>query len=156
MKFLCLGSKSIQIFDFVVNPDWGCSKCIQIALFAFWNNSDFQCLFLIGCLISCIFYNRCSICTLKVVGVAPYIGLEHKLRRIVSSTSVQDLNRAAPATFRTQIEQVQMHFEQPQIRFRTKWKFECLLCLTLRNLNACYKLKKNLIFLKILGVSCTN
>jgi GTP1/Obg family GTP-binding protein len=35
-----------------------------------------------------------------------YISLEHKLRRIVSSTSVQDLKRAAPATFRTQIEQI--------------------------------------------------
>jgi hypothetical protein len=41
---------------------------------------------------------------------------------IVSSSCVQDLNRAAPATFRTQIEQIQTHFEQPQIRFRTKWK----------------------------------
>jgi hypothetical protein len=36
----------------------------------------------------------------------PYIGFEHKLRIIVSSTSVQDLNRAAPATFRAQIEQI--------------------------------------------------
>jgi hypothetical protein len=35
-----------------------------------------------------------------------YIGFEHKLRIIVSSTSVQDLNRAAPATFRTQKEQI--------------------------------------------------
>jgi hypothetical protein len=46
---------------------------------------------------------------------------EHKLRRIVS-TSVQDQNRAAPATFRTQIEQIRTHFEQPQKRFETKWK----------------------------------
>ncbi len=51
-----------------------------------------------------------------------YIGFEHKLRIIVSSISVQNLNRAAPATFRTQIEQIRTHFEQPQIRFRTKWK----------------------------------
>jgi hypothetical protein len=42
-----------------------------------------------------------------------YIGPEHKLRRIFSSTSVQDLNSAAPATFRTQIEQIRTHFEQP-------------------------------------------
>jgi hypothetical protein len=41
---------------------------------------------------------------------------------IISSTSVQDLNRAAPATFRVQIEQIGTHFEQPKIRFRTKWK----------------------------------
>jgi hypothetical protein len=52
-----------------------------------------------------------------------YIGPEHKLRRIVSSTSVQDLNRAAPATFRTQIEQILTHFEQPQKGLKTKWKF---------------------------------
>jgi hypothetical protein len=51
-----------------------------------------------------------------------YIGFEHKLRIIVSSTSVQDLNRAAPATFRMLKEQILTHFEQPPIRFRTKWK----------------------------------
>jgi hypothetical protein len=51
-----------------------------------------------------------------------YIGFEHRLRIIVSSASVQDPNRAAPASFRTQIEQIQTHFEQPQIRFRTYWK----------------------------------
>jgi hypothetical protein len=51
-----------------------------------------------------------------------YIGFEHKLRIKVSSASVQDLNGAASATFRTQIEQIRTHFEQPQIRFRTKWK----------------------------------
>jgi hypothetical protein len=67
-----------------------------------------------------------------------YIGPEHKLWRIVSSTSVQDLNRAAPVTFRTQIEQIRTHFEQPQKRYKTKWrkfeifepqlkKFKCLL-----------------------------
>jgi hypothetical protein len=50
------------------------------------------------------------------------MGPEHKLRRIVSSTSVQDLNRADPATFRTKIEQIQTHLEQPQKRFKTKWK----------------------------------
>ncbi len=50
-------------------------------------------------------------------------GPKHKLRRIVSSTSVQDLNRAAPATFRTQIEQTGTHFEQPEKRLKTKWKF---------------------------------
>ncbi len=51
-----------------------------------------------------------------------YIGSEHKMRRVVSSTSVQDLNRAAPATFRTQIEQIRTHFEQSKKRFETKWK----------------------------------
>ncbi len=110
LKFL--RSKIVQIFPFVLNLNWGCSKWVQIALFVSWNNSDFQCLFLIGCLISRIFYNHCSICVLKVAGVAlQYIGFEHKLRIKVSSTSVQDLNRAAPATFRTQIEQIRTHFE---------------------------------------------
>jgi hypothetical protein len=45
LKFLCLGSKRVQIFHFVLNLNWGCSKWVQIALFASWNNSDFQCLF---------------------------------------------------------------------------------------------------------------
>ncbi len=69
-NFLRWGSKRVQIFHFVLNLIWGCSKWVQIALYASWNNSDFQCLFLIGCLISCIFYNRCSICVLNVAGVA--------------------------------------------------------------------------------------
>jgi hypothetical protein len=51
-----------------------------------------------------------------------YIGPEHKLRRIVSSATDQDLNRAAPATFRTKIEQIRTHFEEPQKSFKTKWK----------------------------------
>jgi hypothetical protein len=46
LKFLCLGSKSVQIFNFVLNLTWGCSKCVQIVLFASWNNSDFQFLWL--------------------------------------------------------------------------------------------------------------
>jgi hypothetical protein len=33
-----------------------------------------------------------------------YLGSEHRLRRIVSSTFVQDLNRGAPETFRKAIE----------------------------------------------------
>ncbi len=51
-----------------------------------------------------------------------YISFDYKLRILVPSTSVQNLNRAAPATFRMQIGQIRAHFEQPQIRFRTKWK----------------------------------
>ncbi len=121
LKFLCLGSKSVHIFDFVLNLNWGCSKCVQIALFVSWNHSVFLCLFLIGCLISRIIYNYCSICVLKLLELL-YKGFEHKLRIILSPISVQDLNRAATAKFRTQIEQIQTHFEQPQIRFRAKWK----------------------------------
>ncbi len=65
-----------------------------------------------------------------------YIGFEQKLR-IVFSTSVQDLNRAAPATFRTQIEQIWTHFEQPQKRFEKNGKFEPFLSLSFRNLSSC-------------------
>jgi hypothetical protein len=65
------------------------------------------------------FFYHCSICALNLLELL-YIGPEHKLRRIVSSTSVQDLNRAPPATFRTQIEQIRTHFEQPQKRLKTK------------------------------------
>ncbi len=116
------------------------SNCSTVL--ASWNNSGFQCLFLIGCLISCIFDNHCSICVLKVAGVALYRFWRKKLRIKVSSTSVQDLNRAAPATFRTQIEQIWTHFEQLQIRFRTKCKIWPL-SLSLRHLNVCFKLKKD-------------
>jgi hypothetical protein len=50
------------------------------------------------------------------------LGPEHRLRRIVCSTFVQDLNREAPATFRTQVEQILTPLEQPQIRLKTKWE----------------------------------
>jgi hypothetical protein len=120
-NFLSCGSKSVQIFHFVLNLIWGFSKWVQIAIFASWNNSDFQCLFLIGCLIFARFLQYCFIASWKLLELL-YIGSEHKLRILVSSTSVQDLNRAAFATFRMQIEQIWIHFEQLQIRFRTKWK----------------------------------
>ncbi len=130
--------KKCSNFLFVSNFIWGCSKCVQIALFVSWNNFDSQCLFLIGYWISRIFFYHCSICVLKVAGVALLcIGPEHKWMRIVSSTSVQDLNRAAPAKFRTQIEQIRTHFEQPQKRLETKWKVELFLSLSLRNLSSC-------------------
>ncbi len=99
---------------FFLNRNWGCSKCVQIALFVYWNNSDFLCLFLAGCLISRIFYNHCFICVLKVAEVALYRFWTY-LRIMLSTISVQDLKRAAPAKFRTQIEQFRTHFEQPQI-----------------------------------------
>ncbi len=114
LKFLCLGSKRVKIFYFVLKLNWGCSKWVQIALFGSWNNfwlsvpfSDwlFDFLHFLWSLLYLL-----------------YIGFEHKLRIIVSSTSVQDINRAASATFRTQIEQIRTHFEQPQIRFRAEWK----------------------------------
>jgi hypothetical protein len=72
-----------------------------------------------------------------------FIGFEHKLRIIVSSTSVQDLNRAAPAKFRTQIEQIQMHFEHLKLGSEQTGKFECFFSPSLRNLNACDKLKED-------------
>ncbi len=31
LKFLCLGSKSLQNFNFVSNLNWSCSKCIKIS-----------------------------------------------------------------------------------------------------------------------------
>jgi hypothetical protein len=125
LKFLCLGSKRVQIFHFVLNLIWGWFKCVQIALFVSWNNSDFQCLILIGCLIYAFSTIIALFVSWKLLELL-FIGFEHKLRIKVSSTSVQDLNRAAHATFRTQIEQIRTHFEQPQIRFRTKWKIGTL------------------------------
>jgi hypothetical protein len=103
-----------------------------------WTNFDSQCLFLIGYWISCIFFYHWSICVLKVAGVALYtVGPEHKLRRIVSSTSVQDLNRAAPATFRTQIEHVWTILSSLKKGSKQNGKFELFLSLSLRNLSSC-------------------
>jgi hypothetical protein len=72
----------------------------------------FSAFFLIGCLIFAHFLQYCIalFASGKLLELL-YIGFEHKLRIIVSSTSVQDLNRAAPATFRTQIEQIRTHFK---------------------------------------------
>ncbi len=131
-NFLSWGSKRVQIFHFVLNLFWGCYKWVQIALFASWNNSDVQCLFLIGCLFFADFLQYCSICVLKVAGVALYWFWTQ-----IEDNSLLNLC-SGPATFRTQIGQIRTHFEQPQIRFRTKWKiwtlfepkhknFKCLL-----------------------------
>ncbi len=141
LRFLCLGSKSVQIFYFVLNLNWSCSKCVQIALFASWNLT-FNTFFWLAVWFHAFSTIVALLASWKLLELL-YIGFAHKLRIIVSSTSVQDPNRAASATFRTQIEQIQTHFEQPQIRFRKKWKFKRFLSLSLRNLNAYNKLKKN-------------
>ncbi len=76
LKFLCLGSKSIQIFHFVLNLIWGCSIAFEFALFASWMLQDLV-----------------------------YLGPEQRLRRLLSSICVQNLYRATQATFRAQKEQ---------------------------------------------------
>jgi hypothetical protein len=65
------------------------------------------------------------------------IGPERKLRRIVSSSSVQDLNRAAPATFRTQIKQIEHILSSLKKGSKQNGKFELFLSLSSRNLSAC-------------------
>ncbi len=104
-KFLCWGSKIVSIFHLVSNLNRGCSKWVQIAVFASWNNSDFQCLFLSAVWLRAFSTIIALFASWKLLELL-YIGFEHKLRIVVSSTSVQDLNRAAPATFRTQREQI--------------------------------------------------
>ncbi len=96
--------KTSSNFYFVSNLNWGCSKWVQIALFGSWNNSDIQCLFLIGCLISHIFYNPGSIWVLKAAGVALYRFRtqieDNSLLNLCSgpkwssSCNIQDTNRA--------------------------------------------------------------
>ncbi len=136
-KFLCWGSKSVQIFYFfltlfeaALNVLKLLSLCSEIILTLnafFWLAIGFPAF-------SSIIALFASWKFLELL----FIGFEPKWRRIVSSTSVQDLHRAPPATFRTQIEQIRTHFEQPQKRFKTKWKiwtlfepqlkkFKCLL-----------------------------
>jgi hypothetical protein len=133
--------KKCPYFLIVPNLIWCCSKCVQIALVAYWNNSDSQHLFLFCHFILNIFFNHCSICILKVAGAA-CLGFEYKLRRIVSSSSVQDLNRAAPATFRMQKEPIWTHLEQPQIRFKTKWKIWMLFYPQLTKFKCLLKIKE--------------
>ncbi len=136
MKFLFLGSKSVQIFDFV-------STLIEAALNVFkllYLRSEIILSFSTFFWLAVWFHAFSTIIAIfaswKLLELL-YIGFEHKLRIMVSSTSVQDRNRAAPTTFMMQ------NFDQPQIRFRTNRKFECFLSISLRNLNICYKLKKN-------------
>jgi hypothetical protein len=128
LKFLLWGWKAFK-FLFVSNLIWGCSKCVQIALFASWNNSVSQRLFLIGCLISHIYSIIALFVSWKLLELL-YLGPEHRLERIVSSTSVQFLKRAAPATFRTQIEQIRTHLEQPQMGSKPNGKCERFWSLT--------------------------
>ncbi len=116
-KFLCLGSKRVQNFHFVSNLNWGCSngfKLVYLHLEIFLTFSPFFWLAVWFPKFSRIIALFVSWKLLELL----YIGFEHKLRTIVSSASVQGLNRASSATIRTQIEQIWTHFEQPQIRFR--------------------------------------
>ena len=120
-KFLCWGSKSLQIiylfltlFEAALNVFkllYLCPETILTLNAFFWLAIGFPAF-------SSIIALFVSWKLLELL----YIGPEHKLRRIVSSTSFQDLNRAAPATFRIQIEHIRIHFEQARIRFRTKRK----------------------------------
>jgi hypothetical protein len=136
-KFLCWGSKRVKnfylfrtLFEAALNVFkllYLCPEIILTVNACFWLAIGFPAF-------SSIIALFASWKLLELLYIRP----EHKLRRIVSSTSVQGLNRAASVTFRTQIEQILTHFEQPQKRFKTKWriwtlfepqpkKFKCLL-----------------------------
>jgi hypothetical protein len=121
LKFLCLGSKRVQIFILSWTKFEAAQNGFEFALFASWMLQELL-----------------------------YLGPEQRLRRLLSSICVQNQYRATPATFRLQIEQycrkcskikqpirkrhwkselfqnanraIWTHLEQPQIRFRTKWK----------------------------------
>jgi hypothetical protein len=141
-KFLCWGSKIVQIF-YLVRTLFEAALNVFKLLYLYSEiiltlNAFFR--FAIG------FPAFSSIIALfaswKLLELL-YIGPEHKLRGIVSSTSVQHLNRAAPATFRTQIEQIRTHFEQPRKRFKTKWKIWTLFEPQLKILMCLLKIKEN-------------
>jgi hypothetical protein len=148
-KFLCWGSKSVQIFyvfqtlfDAALNVFkllYSCPEIIWTLNAFFWLAIGFPAFSSIIALFA----------SWKLLELL-YIGPEHKLRRIVFSTSVQDLNRAAPATFRTQIEQIWTHFEQPQKRFETKWKLLTLFEPQLKKFKFLFKIKER--FLKNLNI----
>ncbi len=145
-KLLCWGSESVQIFYLfltlfeaalnVFKLLYLCPEVILTLNAFFWLAIEFP-------TFSSFIDLFASWKLLKLL----YIGPEHKLRRIVSSTSVQDLNRAAPATFRTQIEQIRTHIKQPQKRFKTKWKIWTLFEPQLKKFKCLLKIKEK--FLKI-------
>ncbi len=141
-KFLCWGSKSVQIFFLfrtlfeaarnVFKLLYLCPEIILTLNAFFWLAIGFPAFSSIIALFA----------SWKLLELL-YMGPEHKLRRIVSSTSVQDLNRADPATFRTKIEQIQTHLEQPQKRFKTKWKIWTLFEPQLKKFKCLLKIKQD-------------
>ncbi len=107
-KFLCWCSKSVQIFYLfrtlfeaalnVFKLLYLCPETILTLNAFFWLAFGFPAF-------SSIIALFVSWKLLELLYIVP----EHTLRRIVSSASVQDLNRAAPVTLRTQIEQIRTH-----------------------------------------------
>jgi hypothetical protein len=115
LKFLSWGSKSVQIFLSCFDLNWGCSKCVRI----------------------------CSICVLNFAGAALF-----RSRTEIEVTillCVQNLNWAAPAKFRTQIEQMRTHYKQPQVAFETNWRIWKLYEPQHKNLKCLLKIKGTLI-----------
>ncbi len=76
LKLLCLGSKSVQISILFWTLFEAAQNGFEFAVFASWMLQELL-----------------------------YLGPEQRLRRLLSSICVQNLYRATPATFRTQIEQ---------------------------------------------------
>jgi hypothetical protein len=143
-NFLSWGSKSVQIFHFVLNLI--CSKLVQMLYLHPEIILTFSAFFWLAVWFLRIFYNIALFAFWKLL----YIGFEHKLRLIVSSNSFQYLNRAASATSRMQIEQIRTHFEQPQIRFRTKCKIWTLFEPKYKNFKCLLKIEGS--FKKILNI----
>ncbi len=86
-----------------------------------------------------------------------YLGPEQRWKWLFSLVCAQNLYRAAPAKFRTQMEQIRTHYEQPQFALETNWRIwmhyehqhknlKCLLQIKGR-------LKKNI---SKSGISCSN
>ncbi len=121
LNFLSWGSKSVQIFLFVLNLIWGCSKCVWIcsicvvnvagdALFRSWKEVE-----------ETIILNLCSKPLLSnssnfqdansaMIVENPWNQTENQ-KKVWKSELFQDANRA-----------VWTHLEQPQFRFKTKSK----------------------------------
>ncbi len=140
-KFLCRGSKSVQIFYLfrtlfedalnVFKLLYLCPEIILTLNAFFWLAVGFP-----------EFSSIIALIASWKLQELLYISPEHKLRRIVSSSSVQDLNRAPPVTFRTQIERIRTHFEQPQKRFKTKFKIWTLVEPRLKKFKGLLKIKE--------------
>jgi hypothetical protein len=69
---------------------------------------------------------------------------------LFSSICIQNLNWAAPANFRTQIEQMRTHYKQPQFAFEANWRSQTLYEPQHKNLKCLLKIKGTLI--KIINI----
>jgi hypothetical protein len=132
LKFLCLGSKNIQIIIFILNTLRGCSMRIQNTPRATQQESYWLIqgeANLIGCHpVECIFFlalavswrrqvllyahSKCLVnCSMRIQNMAG-AALFYHIGAQSYTIGLRDINRAAHAIFWMRIEQIRIRFEQ--------------------------------------------